>query len=179
MTHLDPDPVSDNGASCETQDEQRRSTPPPIVETRMQESELLMPDRAPPSIPTYSPTLTLAPPVVSPPPPRPTEFDYSKILDLNVRRAAERAAAKAMKAWEKSVKYYEKTVRDWEKAIEKNKQKKCEKAKKEEKKSASQDDSEVERLQREKEIIEQKERRLKGIPEPPVFNASGQSAPPL
>ena len=82
-----------------------------------------------------------------------------------------------MKVWEKSVKYYEKTVRDWEKAIEQNEWEKCDKAKKEEKKSTTQDDSGVERLQREKEKIKQKEQRLKGIPELSVFNASGQSAP--
>jgi len=65
MTHLDPDPVFDNGASYETQDKQRRSAPVPIVATRMEESEPLMPDHAPPSTPTYSTTPAPAPPVVS------------------------------------------------------------------------------------------------------------------
>ena len=179
MTHLDPDPVSDNVAYYETQEKQRRSTPVPIVATQMEESEPRMPDHAPPSIPTYSTTPAPAPPVASPLPPRPTEFDYSKIPDPTVRKAAEKAAAKSRKEWEKSVKDYEKTVKDREKAIEKNERKKREKAKKEEKKSATQHDREVDRLQREKERMEREERRLKGIPEPPVFSPSGQSAPPL
>jgi len=126
----------------------------PIVGTRMQESELLMPDHAPSSIPTYSPTPTLAPPVVSPPPPGPTEFDSSGILDLVVRGAAERAVAKAMKVWEGSVKYYEETVKDWEKRLKRTSGRNAKRQKKEEKKSATQDDSGVVRLQREREIIE-------------------------
>jgi len=178
MTHLDPDPVSGNGEFYETQDK-GRSTPIPVIATQMKESEPPMPDHAPPSIPTDSATPAPAPPVASPLPPRPTEFDYSKIPDPTVRKAAEKAAAKAMKVWEKSVKDYEKTVKDWEKAIEKNERKKREKAKKDERKSATQHDRELERLRREKERMEREERRLKGIPEPPTSSASGQSAPAL
>ena len=61
MTHLDPDPVSGNGASYERQDEQRRSVPVPIVATRMKKPEPLMPDHAPLSIPTSSTTPAPAP----------------------------------------------------------------------------------------------------------------------
>ena len=104
MTHLDPDQVSDNGASCETQDKQRRSAPVPIVGTRMQQSELLMPDHAPSSILTYSPTPRLALPAVSQLLLGLTELDYSKILDVIVRKTGERATAKEMKVWENSVK---------------------------------------------------------------------------
>jgi len=178
MTYLDPDPVSHNGASYEMQGKHRRSAPVPIIAAQMEKSEPPMPDHAPPSIPTYSTTPASAPPIVSPPPPGPTPLDYSKIPDPTVRKAAEKAAAKAMKVWEKRVKDYEGTVKDWEKAIEKNERKKCEKAKKEERKSTTPHDSGVERLRREKERMERKERRLKGIPEPPVSNAPRQSAPP-
>jgi len=97
MTHLDPDPVSGNGASYEMQDKQRRSAPVPIVATRMEKPEPRMPDHAPLSIPTSSTTPAPAPPVVSPPLPNPTEFNYSKIPDPTVRKTAENAAAKAMK----------------------------------------------------------------------------------
>jgi len=112
----------------------------PIVATRMEDPEPLMPDHAPPSTPTYSTTPAPAPPVVSPLPPRPTEFDYWTIPVPTGRKAAERSVAKAMKVWEKSVKYYEKPVKDWEKAIEKNEWKKRGKVKKEEKKLATQHD---------------------------------------
>ena len=53
------------------------------------------------------------------------------------------------------------------------------KAKKEGEGSATQQDGEVERLQLEKERMERKERQLKGILKPPVFSASGHSAPPF
>ena len=69
----------------------------PIAATRMEKSEPLMPDHAPLAIPTSSPTPAPAPPVVSPPLPNLTEFNYSKIPDPTVRKAAENAAAKAMK----------------------------------------------------------------------------------
>lgn len=179
MTHRDPDPVSDNEAFYETQDNPRGPTPVPVIETSVVEAEPQMPDHAPPSIPTCPTGSAPAPPVASPPPPKPAEFDYSQIPDPNVRKAAEKAAAKAMKVWEKSVKDYEKTVKDWEKACEKNERKKREKAKKEEKKSTAQHDGEVERLRREKERMEREERRLKGIPEPPVHNAAEQSTTSL
>ena len=39
MTHLDPDPVSGNGASYEMQGGQRRSAPVPIAATRMEKSD--------------------------------------------------------------------------------------------------------------------------------------------
>ncbi|PUU72519.1 hypothetical protein B9Z19DRAFT_1069705 [Tuber borchii] len=78
IAHLDPDPVFDNGASYEMQDKPRRSAPVPIVATLMEMSDPLMPDHAPPSIVTYSTTPATAPPAISPPPPRPTEFDYSR-----------------------------------------------------------------------------------------------------
>jgi len=104
MTHLDPDPVLDNRVSYKTQDKERRSAPAPIVATRMEESEPLMLDHSPSSIPTYSTTPTPAPPIISPPPPRPTEFDYSKIPNPSGRKTGERAGAMAMKVWENRVK---------------------------------------------------------------------------
>ena len=108
MTHRDPDPVSDNEAFYETQDNPGGSTPVPVIETSVVEAEPQMADHAPPSIPTCPTGLAPAPPVASPPPPKPAEFDYSTIPDPTVRKAAEKAAAGAMKVWEKSVKYYEK-----------------------------------------------------------------------
>jgi len=179
MTHCDPDPVSDNEAFYETQDNPGGATPVPVIETSVVEPEPQMPDYPPPSITTCLTASAPIPPVASPPPPRPAEFDYAKIPDPTVRKAAEKAAAKAMKVWEKSVKDYEKTVKDWEKACEKNERKKREKAKKEERKCTTQHDGEVERLRRENERMEREERRLKGIPEPPVYNAAEQSAAPL
>ncbi|CAZ86613.1 unnamed protein product [Tuber melanosporum] len=176
MTQLDPDPISGSGEFGEAQEKQRGSTPVPAIETTMVGPEPLMLDHALPSIPSYS---SPAPPAVSPPPPKPTEFDYSQIPDATVRKAAEKAAAKAMKLWEKSVKDYEKVVKDWEKAIEKNERKKHEKAKKEGKKPASQHDGEVERLRLERERMEREERRLKGIPGPPIYNAAGESTASL
>jgi len=60
----------------------------------MDESEAVMPDHAPPSIPPYSTTPAPAPLVVSPPSPRPTEFDYSKIPHLAMGKATEKAVFK-------------------------------------------------------------------------------------
>ena len=96
-----------------------------------------MPDQAPPS--------TITPPVIAPSPPKPTEFDYSQIRDAVVRKAAEKATAKSMKLGEEREGLREGSQRQG-KALEKNGRKKCEKAKKVEKKSGSQHDGEVERL---------------------------------
>ncbi|PWW74894.1 hypothetical protein C7212DRAFT_203389, partial [Tuber magnatum] len=174
MAQLEADPISDNEAFCE--DKPSGSTPVPIPEATAVVPEPMMPDHAPPSIPTYPTASAPAPPLISPPPPKPTEFDYSQIPDANVRKAAEKAAAKAMKLWEKSVKDYEKVVKDWEKALEKTERKKREKEKKEKRKSATQHDGEVERQRLEKERMEREERRLKGILEPPAY--MGQSSIP-
>lgn len=74
-------------------------------------------------------------------------------------KAAERAAANGMKVWEKRVKYYQKNgSRFWQKQLKIISGRNAKRKIKEEKKSATQDDSGVERLQREKERIEQKER---------------------
>ncbi|RPA92383.1 hypothetical protein L873DRAFT_1794290 [Choiromyces venosus 120613-1] len=167
MTVLDPHPVSDNEAFYDTQDQPRGSTPVPIIETTVVDTEPPMPDHAPPSIPTHSTTSSPAPPGISPPPPKPAEFDYSQIPDATVRKAAEKAAAKAMKLWEQNVKEYEKTIKNRGKALEKAERKKREKAEKEKKSvTHTQNDGEIERLRLEKERMEREERRLKGIPEP-------------
>ena len=76
-----------------------------------------------------------------------------------------------MNVWEKSVGYCEKRSKIRKKQLKRTSGRNP-KRKREEKKSTTQDDSGVERLQREKERIELKERRLKGIPEHPVFNAT-------
>jgi len=67
-----------------------------------------MPDHSPSFIPTEFPTPAPASPVVSPPPPRPTEFDYLKILDLTPRKASRGGATRTMKVGEERVKNYEK-----------------------------------------------------------------------
>ena len=100
MTHRDPHLVSNHEAPHETQDNARGSTAVSVIETKVVEAEPQMAVHASPSILTNPTGSAPASPVASLPPPRPAEFDYSKIPDPNVRKVAEKAAAKAMKVWE-------------------------------------------------------------------------------
>ncbi|PWW80014.1 hypothetical protein C7212DRAFT_308073, partial [Tuber magnatum] len=62
----------------------------------------------PPSIHTISTASAPVPPVISPPPTKPTEFGHSKIPGAAVRKAVRRPGAKEIKCCETSVGDYEK-----------------------------------------------------------------------